>query len=134
MFNKVLGEHRNRRQQVNTDTVQQIEELNGKIRELVEQESPRFVCGKLLYDEIRKDGTLQLVKRRLQKLHRLFKAIDFPAFCRIQKKYAPKTAHNTFFLILYEMGMGDKDVRRIMGVTQEAIRSTRYRIMQNGKK
>ena len=52
MFNKVLGEHRNRRQQVNTDTVQQIEELNGKIRELVEQESPRFVCGKLLYDVI----------------------------------------------------------------------------------
>ena len=51
-------------------------------------------------------------------------------------------ALNTFFLILYEMGMNDKAVRRIMGVTQEAIRipelrsptrslSTRYRIMQN---
>ena len=25
-----------------------------------------------------------------------YKAIDFPSFCRIQKKYAPKTAHNTF--------------------------------------
>ncbi len=31
-------------------------------------------------------------------------------------------AKNTFFLILYEMGMEDKDVRRIMGITQEAIR------------
>ena len=134
MFNKVLGEHRNRRQQVNTDTVQQIEELNGKIRELVEQESPRFVCGKLLYDEIRKDGTLQLVKRRLQMLHRLLKAIDFAAFSRLQKKYQPKTAHNAFFLILYEMGMDDMDVRRIMGITQEAIRSTRHRIQQNTKK
>ncbi len=41
--------------------------------------------------------------------------------------------NNTFFLILYEMGMDDMDVRRIMGVTQEAIRSTRYRIMQNMK-
>ena len=41
---------------------------------------------------------------------------------------------NTFFLILYEMGMDDKAVRRIMGITQEAIRSTRYRILQNGKK
>jgi len=86
--------------------VQQIEELNGKIRELVEQESPRFVCGKLLYDEIRKDGTLQLVKRRLQMLHRLLKAIDFAAFSRLQKKYQPKTAHNTFFLILYGTGNG----------------------------
>ena len=28
-----------------------------------------------------------------------------------------------FFLILYEMGMDDKDVCRIMGITQEAIRS-----------
>jgi len=63
-----------------------------------------------------------------------YKAIDFRAYNRIQKKYQPKTAHNTFFLILYEMGMDDKDVRRIMGVTQEAIRSTRHRIQQNTKK
>ena len=39
-----------------------------------------------------------------------------------------------FFLILYEMGLEDRDVRRIMGITQEAIRSTRYRILQNGRK
>ena len=39
-----------------------------------------------------------------------------------------------FFLILDEMGLEDRDVRRIMGITQEAIRSTRYRILQNGKK
>ena len=63
-----------------------------------------------------------------------YKAIDFSSFCRIQKKYAPKTAHNTFFLILYEMGLEDRDVRRIMGITQEAIRSTRYRIQQNRRK
>jgi hypothetical protein len=49
-------------------------------------------------------------------------------------KLLKDTAHNTFFLILYEMGMDDKVVRRIMGITQEAIRSTRYRILQNGKK
>ena len=135
MFNKVLGEHRNRRQQVNTDTVQQIEELNGKIRELVEQNSPRLVRGKMLYDDIKKDGTTSGWSNDDYKCFiDYYKAIDFPAFCRIQKKYAPKTAHNTFFLILYEMGLEDKDVRRIMGITQEAIRSTRYRIMQNGKK
>ena len=39
-----------------------------------------------------------------------------------------------FFPILYEMGIDDQAVRRIMGITQEAIRSTRYRIMQNGRK
>lgn len=32
------------------------------------------------------------------------------------------------------MGMDDKDVHRIMGITQEDIRSTRYRIQQYVKK
>ena len=122
-------------QQDNTDVAEQIEELNGKIRELVEQNSPRLVRGKMLYDDIKKDGTTSGWSNDDYKYFiDFYKAIDFPAFCRIQKKYAPNTAHNTFFLILYEMGMDDKDVRRIMGVTQEAIRSTRHRIQQNTKK
>ena len=122
-------------QQDNTDAADQIEELNEKIRELVEQESPSLLKGKLLYEDIKNGGTTSGWANGDYKCFiDYYKAIDFPAFCRIQKKYAPKTAHNTFFLILYEMGMDDKDVRRIMGITQEAIRSTRYRIMQNGKK
>ena len=122
-------------QQDNTDVAEQIVELNGKIRELVEQNSPRLVRGKMLYDDIKKDSTTSGWSNDDYKYFiDFYKAIDFPAFCRIQKKYAPNTPHNTFFLILYEMGMEDKDVRRIMGITQEAIRSTRYRIQQNMKK
>ena len=124
-----------KRQQTDTDVAGQIEELNGKIRELVEQNSPRLVRGKMLYDDIKKDGTTSGWSNDDYKCFiDYYKAIDFPAFCRIQKKYAPNTPHNTFFLILYEMGLEDKDVRRIMGITQEAIRSTRHRIQQNGKK
>ena len=114
-------------QQTDDDTTQQIEELNSRIRELVEQESPRLVKGKMLYDEIKRDGTTSGWSNDDYKCFiDYYKAIDFAAFCRIQKRYSPKTAHNTFFLILYEMGLEDKDVRRIMGVTQEAIRSTRH--------
>ena len=124
-----------KRQQTDTDTAQQIEELNGKIRELVERESPSLLKGKLLYEDIKNGGTTSGWSNGDYKCFiNYYKAIEFPAFCRIQKKYAPKTAHNTFFLILYEMGLEDKDVRRIMGITQEAIRSTRYRIQQNTKK
>ena len=101
----------------------------------MEQESPRLVKGKMLYDEIKRDGTTSGWSNDDYKCFiDYYKAIDFAAFCRIQKRYSPKTAHNTFFLILYEMGLEDKDVRRIMGVTQEAIRSTRHRIQQNTKK
>ena len=122
-------------QQDNTDAAEQIEELNEKIRELVEQELPSLLKGKLLYEDIKNGGTTSGWSNDDYKCFiNYYKAIEFPAFCRIQKKYAPKTAHNTFFLILYEMGMDDKDVRRIMGITQEAIRSTRYRILQSMKK
>jgi hypothetical protein len=35
--------------------------------------------------------------------------------------------NNTFFLILHEMGMDDKPVRRIMGIPQETI----YRLLKD---
>ena len=124
-----------KRQQTDTDTAQQIEELNGKIRELVERESPSLLKGKLLYEDIKNGGTTSGWANGDYKCFiDYYKAIDFAAYCRLQKKYQPKTAHNTFFLILYEMGLEDKDVRRIMGITQEAIRSTRYRIQQGDKR
>ena len=125
-----------KRQQTDTDAAtEQIEELNNKIRELVEKESPRLVKGKLLYDDIKREGTTSGWSNDDYKCFiDYYKAIDFAAYCRIQKKYQPKTAHNTFFLILYEMGMDDKAVRRTMGITQEAIRSTRFRIQQGMKK
>ena len=122
-------------QQADDDTTQQIEELNEKIRELVEQGSPGLLKGKLLYEDIKNGGTTSGWSNDDYKcIIDYYKAIDFRAYNRIQKKYQPKTAHNTFFLILYEMGLEDKDVRRIMGITQEAIRSTRHRIQQNTKK
>ena len=125
-----------KRQQADTDAAsQQIEELNDRIRELVEQEAPNLLKGRLLYESVKQDGTTSGWSNDDYKCFiDYYKAIDFAAFCRLQKKYAPKTAHNTFFLILYEMGLDDKDVRRIMGITQEAIRSTRYRIQQGMKK
>ena len=124
-----------KRQQTDTDTAQQIEELNGKIRELVERESPSLLKGKLLYEDIKNGGTTSGWSNDDYKCFiDYYKAIDFAAFSRLQKKYQPKTAHNTFFLILYEMGLEDKDVRRIMGITQESIRSTRYRIQQGDKR
>ena len=92
-------------QQDNTDVAEQIVELNGKIRELVEQNSPRLVRDNILYDEIKKDGTTSGWSNDDYKCFiDYYKAIDFPSFCRIQKKYAPKTAHNTFFLILLRDG------------------------------
>lgn len=107
----------------------QITELNRKIHDLMEQGSPRLYKGKLLYDQIGEGGTtITWTVDDYNCFIDFYKASHFTSYERIIKKYSPKTAHNIFFLILYEMGMKDQDVRRIMSITQEAIRSTRYRI------
>ena len=83
-------------QQNDTDVAGQIEELNEKIRELVEQESPSLLKGKLLYEDIKNGGTTSGWSNDDYKCFiDYYKAIDFPAFCRIQKKYAPKTASSS---------------------------------------
>ena len=55
-----------------------------------------------------------------------FRSIVSQSFLSVQRyeKFPDKSRQlrNIFFLILYEMGMEDKDVRCIMGITQETIR------------
>ncbi|MDO4160163.1 MAG: hypothetical protein Q4D41_06885 [Prevotellaceae bacterium] len=118
-----------------TDAKEQITELNGKIKELMEQEAPRLIKGKILYDNIRQNKTVSdWSNKEFKCFVDYYKAIDYDSFIHIEKKYSPKTIHNMFFLILYDMGKEDKDIRQIMGITQEAIRSTRFRIQKNAKR
>ena len=116
-------------------TEQQIAELNKKINDLIEQDSPRLYHGKMLYDQIVENGTtVTWTKEDYNCFVDFYKAKDFASYSKIVRKHHPKTVHNTLFLILYEIGKDDKDVRHIMGITQEAIRSTRFRINKNAKK
>jgi len=116
-------------------TEQQIAELNKKINDLIEQDSPRLYHGKMLYDQIVENGTtVTWTKEDYHCFVDFYKAKDFASYSKIVRKHHPKTVHNTLFLILYEIGKDDKDVRHIMGITQEAIRSTRFRINKNARK
>ena len=108
---------------------------NQRIKDLVDHESPILAKGKLLYDQILQNGTIvKWINDDYKCFIDFYKATHFASYSKVVKKYSPKTAHNTFFLLLYELGKNDKEVRQIMGVTQEAIRSTRFRIQQNSKK
>ena len=125
----------NRLKNTQEGTEQQIADLNNKINDLIEQDSPSLYHGKLLYDDIEKNGTtVTWTKNDFQNFIDYYKATNFPSYSRLMKKYSPRTVHNIFFLILYEMGKEDKDVRCIMNITQEAIRSTRHRIKINKHK
>lgn len=116
-------------------TEQQIADLNQKINDLIEQDSPRLYRGKMLYDHIMQNGTtVAWSKDDYQCFVDFYKANDLSTYNKIVKKHHPKTIHNTFFLILYAIGKTDKQVQTIMAITQEAIRSTRFRIRENNKK
>ena len=113
----------------------QIVDLNQKIKDLIDQESPRLAKGKLLYDQILQNGTtVEWTNDDYKCFIDFYKAINFSSYSKVMKKYSPKTAHNTFFLLLYEIGKDDKEIRQIMGITQEAIRSTRFRIHKHSSK
>ena len=89
----------------------------------------------MLYDQIVENGTtVTWTKEDYNCFVDYYKAKDFASYSKIVRKHHPKTVHNTLFLILYEIGKDDKDVRHIMGITQEAIRSTRFRINKNARK
>ncbi|MBQ9677718.1 MAG: hypothetical protein IJV44_06230 [Prevotella sp.] len=114
---------------------QQIVGLNKKIDDLVRQESPRLYKGKVLFDHVMQNGTtVTWTKGDYEHFIDFYKAYDIVSYRRIMRKYSPVTPHNVFFLILYEMGKNDEDVRQIMGITQEGIRSTRHRINSNSKR
>ena len=113
----------------------QIVDLNQKIKNLMDQESPRLAKGKLLYDQILQNGTtVEWTNDDYKCFIDFYKATNFSSYSKVMKKYSPKTAHNTFFLLLYEIGKNDKEIRQIMGITQEAIRSTRFRIQKHSNK
>ena len=113
----------------------QIVDLNQKIKDLIDEESPRLAKGKLLYEEILQNGTtVEWTNDDYKCFIDFYKATNFKSYSKVLKKYSPKTAHNTFFLLLYEIGKNDKEIRQIMGITQEAIRSTRFRIQKYSNK
>lgn len=110
----------------------QIEELNKKINDLMNKESPRLMRGKYLYDQLERGGSAASWNNDdIRCFNDYYKAVSMSNFLKIEREYAPKTDHNTFFLILYEMGKTDIEVRGILNITQEGIRSTWNRIKQN---
>lgn len=119
----------------NVGNEQQIADLNKSINDLLEQDSPRLYRGKMLYDYIMQNGTtVTWTQDDFKCFVDFYKASDFASYTRIMRKHQNETTHNTFFLILQEIGKEDKDIRQILNISQEGIRSIRFRINKNARK
>lgn len=112
----------------------QIKELQQKVDELMEGNSSRLNRGKILYEKIKVNETVvNWTKNDFKCFIDYYKAIHFTAYEKYEKKNSSLTTHNLFFMLLYEMGKTDLEVRQILGLTPEGVRSAKYRIRRRFK-
>ena len=107
-----------------------IQKLNKDIKNLLDGSAPKLKQGRMLYDFIIEGGTTNLWSSKEEGLFDYYySAINYQTYNRLRKvKRATKlNAHNMFYLILKEMGKSDEEVRRIMVLSPEGLRSLRSR-------
>ena len=107
-----------------------IEKLNKNIQKLLDDESPKLKQGRMLYDHIMEGGKANLWSSKEEGLfNNYYGAINYQAYNRLRKveRKTKMSAHNMFYLILKEMGKDDEEVKRIMALSPEGLRSLRNR-------
>ena len=107
-----------------------IEKLNKNIQKLLDDESLKLKQGRMLYDHIMEGGKANLWSHKDEGLfNNYFGAINYQAYNRLRKveRRTKLSAHNMFYLILKEIGKDDEEIKRIMVLSAEGLRSLRNR-------
>ena len=107
-----------------------IQSLNKDIKKLLNDEAPKLKKGKMLYDHIMDGKTAVKWSSKEEKLfNNYYAAINYQTYNRLRKvkRVANLSAHNMFYLILKEMGKTDEEIRAIMALSQEGLRTIRNR-------
>lgn len=107
-----------------------IEELNKSIKNLLDDKAQRLKKGRVLYDHIIGGGNAGLWTSKEEALFDYYySAINYQSYNRLNKveRVTKTNAHNMFYLILKEIGYSDDDVKRIMAISPEGLRSLRNR-------
>ena len=113
-----------------TDAQQEIEELNKKIQDIMDNRSPSLNKGRMLYDDVVENKSKDKWKKDdIAAFLEYYTATNFKTVERLKK--APRseslTDHRLLFLILVEMGKSDLDIMRILSITKETLRTYRNR-------
>lgn len=107
-----------------------IQKLNKNIRKLLDDEAPKLKQGRMLYDHIMEGGKAGKWSSKEEKLfNNYYGAINYQSFNRLRKvkRTTKLSTHNMFYLILKEIGKSDEEVRSILGLSLEGLRSLRSR-------
>ena len=108
-----------------------IEKYNKDIKKLLDDKAPRLNHGRLLYDQIMNGGTTSGWNTKDDSdFVYYYSSINYEAFHNIikVKRASDLTNHNKVYLILKEaLQKEDNEVRKIMGISPEGLRSIRMR-------
>lgn len=111
---------------------EQICHLKNKIKELTEIGILRMNRGILLYNQIKDGGTMvEWDKEDYDMFIDYCDAIDHTTVRQIRKEHRKITPRNLTFLLLCSMGKSDEDIRQIMALSPEGLRSMRFRVNHN---
>lgn len=107
-----------------------IKELNLKIKKLLDEGAPKLKEGKRLYDQIMEgQTTLEWTNKDEEYFNKYYAATNYQSYNRLRKvkRVTKLSTHNMFYLILKEMGKSDEEIKRIMVLSPEGLRSIRSR-------
>ena len=107
-----------------------IKKLNLSIQKLLNDAAPKLKEGKMLYGQIMEGKTaLNWSYREEEYFNKYYAATNYQSYNRLRKvkRVTKLSAHNMFYLILKEMGKSDEEVKRIMVLSPEGLRSIRSR-------
>lgn len=107
-----------------------IKKLNLSIQKLLNDAAPKLKEGKMLYDQIMEGKTaLNWSYKEEEYFNKYYAATHYQSFNRLRKvkRVTKLSAYNMFYLILKEMGKSDEEVKRIMVLSPEGLRSIRSR-------
>lgn len=107
-----------------------IKELNKSIRKLLDNEAPKLKLGRELYDSIMTGGTaVEWHSKEENLFNNYYSCINYSSYIKLKKgkRKSNLSPHNLFYLILKDMGKSDDEIRRIMALSPEGLRSLRSR-------
>lgn len=107
-----------------------IKKLNQNIQKLLDEGAPKLKEGKMLYDQIMEgQTTVEWTNKEEEYFNKYYAATHYQSYNRIRKvkRVTKLSAHNMFYLILKEMGKSDEEIKRIMVLSPEGLRSIRSR-------
>lgn len=111
----------------------EIRELKRRLDALRGKQAEVLYKGKEKFDNIMNGGNTKLWhKSDFNEVVEYYRSINMPFVLRLENDYKSLSAGNKFYLLLSEeLKYKDEDICLIMGLSDGALRTTKYRIKQN---